>query len=136
MKMNTMKAGRWKTLITPPGKNEKQEILDDFFVNALVLDDGTNETVMISADTANVNNSVVKDILGNISSICGIPEDVVTAVSMAKKRKQPVKIGIGRGENSNHVFNRRLKHPDGKTIMNWIPPKYLQGCSSEGVTDP
>jgi Predicted membrane protein len=61
---------------------------------------------------------------------------VATAVIMAKKRKQPVKISVGRGKNENYIFNRRLKKPDGSIVMNWIDKTFLKDCTESGPVDP
>jgi neutral ceramidase len=60
---------------------------------------------------------------------------IVSAVQMAQKRKQPVRIGVGQGENPRHVFNRRLRQPDGSIVMNWIAPEYLQNTVPTGPVD-
>jgi neutral ceramidase len=61
---------------------------------------------------------------------------VVSAVQMAQKRKQPVRLGVGQAENLNHVFNRRLRKPGGGIIMNWLPAEYLAGAQPGGPVDP
>ena len=61
---------------------------------------------------------------------------VVSAVRMAQQRKQVVRVGVGAGENPCHVFNRRLKKPDGSIVMNWITPEYLQDTLPSGTVDP
>ena len=62
---------------------------------------------------------------------------VVSAVQLSQKRKRPVThVGVGRGENRDHVFNRRLRAPDGRILMNWIGPEALVGCESCGQVDP
>ena len=61
---------------------------------------------------------------------------VVSAVHMAQKRKQSVRVGVGMSENPRHVFNRRLRKPDGGLVMNWIAPEYLQGSVPTGPVDP
>ena len=60
---------------------------------------------------------------------------VVSAVQMAQKHKQPVRIGVGQGENPHHVFNRRLRKPDGSIVMNWISPEFLRDTVSNGPVD-
>ncbi len=62
---------------------------------------------------------------------------VTSAVQLAQQRKRSVaQVGVGRGENRDHVFNRRLRAPDGRIVMNWIGPEALQGCESAGLVDP
>jgi hypothetical protein len=61
---------------------------------------------------------------------------VVTAVRMAQKRKQPVAVGVGRTQKPQYVFNRRLRRPDGRIVMNWIGNEHVQGCVPSGPVDP
>ncbi|SEO04964.1 neutral/alkaline non-lysosomal ceramidase N-terminal domain-containing protein [Paenibacillus sp. OV219] len=63
-------------------------------------------------------------------------KSLVTSVIMAQKQKQPVRIGVGRGENKNHVFNRRLRKPDGSIVVNWVDRSFTQDCIADGVIDP
>jgi neutral ceramidase len=62
---------------------------------------------------------------------------VASAVQLAQQRAQPVaQVGVGRGENRDHVFNRRLRAPDSRILMNWIDPALLEGCEPSGPVDP
>jgi hypothetical protein len=62
---------------------------------------------------------------------------VASSVRLAQKRLQPVaRVGVGRGENREHVFNRRLRVPDGRILMNWIDPALLEGGEPSGPVDP
>jgi len=62
---------------------------------------------------------------------------VASAVTLAQRRKQTVaQVGVGRGENRQHVLNRRLRDPDGRILMNWIDPALLEGCDPPGRTYP
>jgi len=60
---------------------------------------------------------------------------VASAVRLAQMRKQQAEIGVGRGENSDYVFNRRLLMPDGSIAMNWIDKKITQKAKSKDVVD-
>jgi hypothetical protein len=60
---------------------------------------------------------------------------VISAVQMAQKRKQPVRMGVGQAENRKHVFHRRLRKPDGSIVMNWIAPEYLADTVPAGPVD-
>ena len=178
---SNIRAGAWSTCITPPHdislaggftKIEPEEILDDLFANALVIDDGKTEAAVISADVCFIPDSVVFDVIDGINDKCGIKKEniivtaththkgpelmgnlyeneqnqdfyldyfkkcLVTSVFMAKKKKQPVRIGAGKGENTRHVFNRRLRKPDGSIIVNWIDKSLLQDCIGDGIVDP
>ena len=46
-----------------------------------------------------------------------------------------MRIGVAKGKNDKHVFNRRLKRPDGRVVMNWIDIQELQDCIDDGVVD-
>lgn len=59
-----------------------------------------------------------------------------SAAVMAQKNKQPVRIRAGRGSNDRHVFNRRMKKPDGSIVMNWVDPGFLKDCVPSGPADP
>ena len=148
------------------------EIHDPLFANALVLDDGSTETALISVDICEVDSANYLAIAAEIELVCAIPAEhvivaaththngppvsnlivesvqpdpvyvthfrrqIVSAVQMAQKRKQAVRVGVGKGENSNHVFNRRLRKPNGGIVMNWIAPEYLADTVSSGPVDP
>lgn len=174
-------AGVWKTNITPPvgiptagsfDDIRAQEIMDELYAGAIVIDDGGREIAIVSADVCAIPDDVFKDIIERIEKNCGIAKDniiiaaththtgpklgdvfvgvgeiwenyveyfregIVTAVYMAKKRKQPVKIGAGKGKNGRFTFNRRLKKPDGPIIMNWTDKTFLQDCTESGPVDP
>jgi neutral ceramidase len=170
-----LQAGLYKFNITPSVNGPivggftvptAQDIIDEFYANALVIDDGSTEVAVVSVDIIGIPYKVYKDIADKIESTCDIPaenviisathnhtsvrlkedgndvyteyliEAVVSAVYLAKKRKQPVRIGVGRSENRNYVFNRRLKKPDGSIVMNWIDRDYLQDCIDDGAVDP
>ena len=60
----------------------------------------------------------------------------VTAVLMAIKQKVPVHVGAGSALNKNHVFNRRLKKPDGSIVMNFVEQDFLADCVPAGAVDP
>lgn len=59
-----------------------------------------------------------------------------TAVQMAQRRKQPAIVGAASATNPRHVFNRRLKRPDGSIVMNWFGRQALQGCVPAAPIDP
>ncbi len=67
---------------------------------------------------------------------------VVSAVQMAQKCKQPVRVGVGQAVNQKHVFHRRLRKPGGGRVlpggivMNWIAPEYLADTVPAGPVDP
>ncbi|MCX7843662.1 MAG: hypothetical protein N2489_11420 [Clostridia bacterium] len=62
---------------------------------------------------------------------------VVTAVIQALQRKQLVSaVYAGRGENKELVFNRRLKRPDGRILMNFMYDENADSCDFSGITDP
>ena len=141
-------------------------ILDNLYANALVLDDGNKEVAIVSVDIIGIPHEVMKDIVAGIEATCGIPasqvtisaththkgpplskdqadcytetfkKQVVTAVYMARSKKQPVRIGVGRAENRDYVFNRRLKKPDGSIVMNWVESDFTRDCSGDGPVDP
>jgi hypothetical protein len=60
---------------------------------------------------------------------------IVSAVQMAQGRKQPAILGAAKTSNPRHVFNRRLKRPDGSMVMNWFNKALLQGCQPAGPVD-
>jgi neutral ceramidase len=64
-----------------------------------------------------------------------LKKKVASAVRLAQTRKQPVTVGVGRGENRDYVFNRRLSQPDGSIAMNWIDPRLIQEARSSGAVD-
>lgn len=143
-----------------------EDIFDEFHAKALVLDDGKKETAIVSVDVIGISAKIVEDIVERVEKFCGIPkeqvmvhavhnhtgvrlfeegndayteffkESIVSAVYLAQKRKQNVRIGVGKGSNSKYVFNRRLKKPDGSVIMNWTDRDFLQDCDGSGVVDP
>lgn len=165
-----LKAGLWKTNVTPPLNLENKEehslaeIVDDMYANALVLDDGTTEIAIVSVDIAVIPTAVARDIRTAIEECCGIPaahvtvsaththaspllrtdehdcyievlkQQAVTAVFMAQKAKQPVKIGVGRGVNDKQVHNRRLKRPDGRIVIKVFD--FILKAAEEGKDKP
>ena len=177
----SLSAGSFRTDITPAIGCSLQgsfddirstEIHDPLYANALVLDDGTTEMALISADNCEIHTHNVAAITAEIERLCRIPaknviiaaththtgpptgglivesvypdpvyvehfrRQIVSAVLMAQKRKQPVRVGVGKGENRRHVFNRRLRKPDGHIVMNWIAPEYLSDTVASGPVDP
>jgi neutral ceramidase len=179
--MSNLRAGTYTKNITPPigitlegslGEIIAERIVDDLYVNAVVIDDNTKEIAIVSADIHSIPNAVYKDMAARIKKEAAIDEDniliaaththcspcldggplnthvvwddyveqfkksVVTAVCMAKKSKQTVRIGAGKGNNPDHVFNRRLKKPDGSIAMNWLKSEFLADCIDDGVVDP
>jgi neutral ceramidase len=81
-------------------------------------------------------SSIVESVLPDPVYVEHFRRQVVSAVQMAQKRKQPVRLGVGQAENRNHVFNRRLRKPDGHIVMNWIAAEYLQDTVPSGPVDP
>ena len=62
---------------------------------------------------------------------------VASAIQLAQQRIQPAsQVGVGRTENTEHVFNRRLRALDGRILMNWIDPALLERCEPSGPVDP
>jgi hypothetical protein len=140
--------------------------LDELYVNALVLDDGKSEAALVSVDVCYIQEPIIRDLCEELHKACNIAADnitisaththkgpklissgrdyyteyfmkcVVSCVKTARSVKQPVRIGAGKGENKNHVFNRRLKKPDGSIVMNWISLDELNDCANDGPVDP
>jgi hypothetical protein len=172
---NNLQAGLYKKCITPHingpvagGFNVPlaKEILDDLYVNALVIDDGKTEVAIVSVDIIGIPFKITKTITEGVNKLCNIPseniiisathnhtstsmsvegndsyteyvkEAIISAIYMAQKRKQPIKIGVGKDINDKYVFNRRLKRPDGSIVMNWINRDLLQDCDGSGIVDP
>ncbi len=141
-------------------------ILDHLYANALVLDDGRQEVAIVSVDVIGIPHSVVQDIVAGVEAACGIPashvtisathrhkgppvsevetdcytqilkKQIITAVYVARSRKQPVRIGVGRADNRDYVFNRRLRKPDGTIVMNWVESDFTHDCTGDGIVDP
>lgn len=171
----TLQAGFYRRIVTPPINAPviggfdalvAEDILDDFSVSAVVLDDGSMELAVVSVDVIGMSKKICEDTARKVEGFCGIPaervllhavhnhtgvrladdgadhyteflkDSIVTAVALARKRKQPVSVRAGRAENRKHVFNRRLKKPDGSVIMNWTDRDCLQDCTGDGVADP
>lgn len=64
-------------------------------------------------------------------------EAAVAAAVQALNPVQEVRIGVGKRDNSNHVFNRRYKKPDGSIVMSWAyDPELHADCITEGPVDP
>ena len=183
MMMHELKAGAYKVDVTPPVGTcvagtfsvvRASNILDRLYIHALVIDDGQNETALISADVCYLNTEFINNrMIPDISRCSGIlPQNIMiaaththsgpvlhstlpevfgealesyvdmfikasaTAVYMAKKRKKDVRVSAGKGKNENHVFNRRLKKPDGTIVMNFVESDFLKDCSPSGPVDP
>ncbi|HHW49763.1 MAG TPA: hypothetical protein GXX14_14260 [Clostridiaceae bacterium] len=77
-------AGTWKTNITPPlgialpgGFTERraQEIQDELYSNAIVIDDGNREIALVSVDVCVIHNNICKDIYRLIEAGCNIKEE-------------------------------------------------------------
>lgn len=175
--------GAYKTNITPPlgvcmAGNFKivraNNILDDLFANALVVDDGITEAAIISVDIIGINSKLCNErILPEIERLSGIKKEniilaaththcgpginetlpevfgevseeyvevfikqIISAVLMAQKQKQLVSVGVGKGKNENHVFNRRLRKPNGSIVMNWVENSFVEDCEYSGPVDP
>ncbi len=79
---------------------------------------------------------IVESVVPDLVYVEHFRRQVVSAVVEAQKRKRQVRVGVGKGENQNHVFNRRLRKPDGRIVMNWISPEYLQDTTASGPVDP
>ena len=174
-------AGAYRCNITPPigmpiegsfHLIRADEILDELYASALVLDDGQNEIALVSVDACQIPEQLHAQIGAEITKLTGIPrarqmvvsththngptvggvvvEDkdvwwdyvehfkrqIASAVFMAQKRKQPARVGAATGANPRHVFNRRLRHPDGDIIMNWFNKGVLKECVPSGPVDP
>ena len=65
-----------------------------------------------------------------------LKQQIVTVLLMAQRNKQSAVIGAAQAQNPRHVFNRRLRRPDGSIIMNWFKPEVLQGSAPAGPVDP
>lgn len=172
---NNIKAGFGRMNITPPldislegswGDIFPQGVDSELYVNALAMDDGTNEIILLSVDICWVPWKVFVDMRDAISDACGIPAEsiiisaththtgprlqeqnydaytgnlkqlAVTAARLAQKQKQTVRIGVGKDTNSKYVHNRRLKRPDGSITMNWIRGESIKDCMETGAVDP
>jgi hypothetical protein len=174
-------AGAYRVAITPPlgaaleGSFDfrgAEQILDDLYVNALVLADARVEVAVISVDVCFIPRALFDEMAAEVGAATGIPAEhviiaaththagpvledfdsaglhpdpayvalltkqVASAAGMAQQRKRPVRVGVGRGENRNHVFNRRLRRPDGRIVMNWVSSAELEGCEPSGPVDP
>ncbi|RAV19694.1 hypothetical protein DQG23_19750 [Paenibacillus contaminans] len=95
--------------------------------------------VIITPSHTHSSTSMGTTLLGKLPVHWDYVESVklkmVEAVDAARRAKQPVRLGVGRSSNPNHVFNRRLTAPDGSIRMNWVKDD-LDGCVSEGIVDP
>jgi hypothetical protein len=80
--------------------------------------------------------SLITDTLPDPVYVEHFRQAIVSAVRMAQQRKQPVRLGVGAADNPNHVFNRRLRKPEGGIVMNWIDAQYLKGTTPSGPVDP
>ena len=98
------------------------------------------EHVILAASHTHNGPYVMRSIVGSVQLdpiyVEHFRRQTVSAVQMAQKRKQTIRVGVGKGENPRHVFNRRLLKPDGKIVMNWISPEYLAGTIPSGPVDP
>ncbi|NSW92875.1 MAG: neutral/alkaline non-lysosomal ceramidase N-terminal domain-containing protein [Firmicutes bacterium] len=116
------------------------EIFADIIKEVEASCDIPQNNILIAATHTHLGPTLRDDLLGEYQAWTEYVEvfkrQVVTAICMAAQRIQPVKIGAGKGKNENHVFNRRLKKPDGSIVMNWVNTEFLKDCISEGVTDP
>lgn len=74
-------AGTWRTNITPPlgvgsagspFEVRMEEILDDLYSNAIIIDDGGKEVAIISIDVCNVPDDVYRSIAIDIEKKCNI----------------------------------------------------------------
>jgi neutral ceramidase len=168
-------AGLWSMDITPPMNVEMAGGVFDgipiqgyktrLYVNTLVMDDGINETAIISMDTALISNKTAKNMIQRISKQCGLKEEniiivsththkgptlqienydvytentvmlTVTSVYMAHQKKQPIRIGVDKGKNDRFVFNRRLRKPDGSIVSNFVNPDFIKDCTGDGAVD-
>ncbi|MCD6505324.1 neutral/alkaline non-lysosomal ceramidase N-terminal domain-containing protein [Candidatus Poribacteria bacterium] len=62
---------------------------------------------------------------------------IAGAIRVADGSLRDAKLGWGRGEAPQLVFNRRTKRPDGKVVMSWRPPKPEEARElTFGPTDP
>ncbi len=98
------------------------------------------DNILITATHTHTGPALDDEMMGGVFNI---PPDylshfkkmVASTVRLAQLRKQPVRLGAGKGTNAEFVFNRRLKKPDGSIVMNWINKEYLQDCVPSGVVD-
>lgn len=65
-----------------------------------------------------------------------LPDYVATAVAAARGRLATARLTVGRGVNGRHVFNRRLKRPDGSIVMNWHDKGLIGDLGPAGPVDP
>ncbi len=63
-------------------------------------------------------------------------QQIVTAICLAHRRKQPARLGVGRGEHGDYTFNRRLRLPNGTVIMNWFDKTLLREAEPLAGVDP
>ena len=176
-------AGAFKANVTPPynacicggfAEMRLNNILDDIYVHALILDDGSREFAIVSIDHCLLYDQIFYGrVLQTIEEGTGLTQEqvmiacththsgpvtynekpeifgeaaedyvqhflksLVSAINMARLRKKPVKLGVGKGKNENHVFNRRLKKPDGSIVMNWVEFDFIQDGIPSGPVDP
>ncbi len=62
---------------------------------------------------------------------------IAGAIRVANGSMRDAKLGWGRGEAPQLVFNRRTRRPDGKVVMSWRPPKPEEAKElTFGPTDP
>jgi neutral ceramidase len=86
--------------------------------------------------SATVGNVVMGHEWVDWAYVAYLKKQVVTAILMAQRNKQPAVLGAARAHNARHVFNRRLRKPEGGIIMNWFNQTALQGCLPAGPVDP
>ena len=86
--------------------------------------------------SATVGNVVMGPELVDWAYVAYLKKQVVTALLMAQRNKQPALLGAAKAHNARHVFNRRLRKPEGGIIMNWFNKTALQGCLPSGPVDP
>ncbi|WP_158302036.1 neutral/alkaline non-lysosomal ceramidase N-terminal domain-containing protein [Paenibacillus mesophilus] len=98
------------------------------------------EAVMIGA--THTHNGPVVTPLNDESVPAGsgyIPfmeDQLVASIVEADETRVPARIGVAVGEEPSLVFNRRLKRPDGRIVMNFIGKASLSDCRSDGPVDP
>jgi hypothetical protein len=176
-----LQAGTYRMNITPPlgicmagsfGIIRARDVGDELYANALVLDDGATEIVLLSVDVCVIDTPGYVEICRQIADLTQIPPEnviltaththsgpatgmdldgiyevsadyvrqfqakVASAARLAQMRKRPVSAGVGRGENRDYLFNRRLANPDGSIVMNWVDPEMLQKATRSETIDP
>ncbi len=99
------------------------------------------ENILVAATHAHAGPVVTQSLLG-----AGEPDPfynnimirkIASALIMAKKNAVPAKVGAGAGHEDTIAFNRRLKVPDGRVLMNFrVEKELVQDAEPLGPIDP